>query len=533
MRLLFTLLSLLCISRSISAKTFDINSYGAEPDGKTLSTFAIQKTINACGKGDTVLVPYGRYVTGTLHLKSNITILIEKEAYLLGSPNLKDYESYSTAGNGLCYYGILFTADAINVAIIGKGVIEGNSNVFLDFGKTGNMDTALTRYARQRSAYRKLPVTASDEPVIALDRPQHMLAFVNCKNVLIQNISLLNAPYRALCFVGCEGVKATGLKIWSNLNIPDAAGIAISNSKNMFINGCDVRSGNDAIAIAGYNPQLQVPGAGVAIDISENIKLTNSNLQASSSGISISALTAGSVKNVHVSQVTITDTNRGIGLVLRDEGSLEQMTFSDMYIETRLRTGNWVGNGEPVHISAVRGKEHVKLGSINDISFSNIACTGENHMLLYGCKESLVKDIRFDDIVFKLKNSSLNEVAGGNINLQGSIYPQENLFASTIPAVMARYIAGLTINNIKISWANTITQPYFTNGIEVSNFKSFKLTGYIIKAAPASKGAHSVYLSDGVLAMVEPGDVNKTRVISSQTAKINLKPDKKKVVLQR
>ncbi|BAU52550.1 Exo-poly-alpha-D-galacturonosidase precursor [Mucilaginibacter gotjawali] len=128
------LLLMLCLcGTSALAQTFNIREYGALNDGKTVCTAAIQKAVDACYQngGGRVYVPAGQFITGTVHLKSNVNLCLESGAVLLGSPNLQDYESYTKAGYGINYYGILYTADAENVSISGSGAIDGNNKVFL------------------------------------------------------------------------------------------------------------------------------------------------------------------------------------------------------------------------------------------------------------------------------------------------------------------------------------------------------------------------------------------------------------------
>ncbi|MEP6948492.1 MAG: hypothetical protein ABI863_04435 [Ginsengibacter sp.] len=150
-----------------------------------------------------------------------------------------------------------------------------------------------------------------------------------------------------------------------------------------------------------------------------------------------------------MSNVNITNSTRGIGIFVRDEGSLENITFSNINIETHLRTGDWWGNGEPIHISAVRGKENVKPGQIKHVIFENIICKGENGMLVYGSDESIIEDVSFDHVRFELADSRLNEVAGGNIDLRGSSL-EKSLFARDIPGLLIQYVKGLRINDFKL-----------------------------------------------------------------------------------
>ncbi|MHC4181320.1 MAG: glycosyl hydrolase family 28-related protein, partial [Planctomycetota bacterium] len=88
---------LICLLATASAtaaeKTYNVLDYGAKPDGKTLSTVAIQRAIDACagGGGGSVRLPAGTFLSGALRMKSRVTLLVDKGATLLGSRNRQDY----------------------------------------------------------------------------------------------------------------------------------------------------------------------------------------------------------------------------------------------------------------------------------------------------------------------------------------------------------------------------------------------------------------------------------------------------------
>lgn len=192
---------------------------------------------------------------------------------------------------------------------------------------------------------------------------------------------------------------------------------------------------------------------------------------------------------------TFTNSTRGIGIFVRDEGSLENITFDNMYIETKLRTGDWWGNGEPVHISAVHGKDSVKLGQIKHVIFSNIICKGENGMLIYGSNESMIEDVSFNHIRFELTDSKLNDVAGGNIDLRGASV-QKQLFKSDIPGLLIQYAKDIRINDFELNWSNT-RMPYFTNGIEANHFDGLRISDFKGSASPINKTAYKIYAANG------------------------------------
>jgi hypothetical protein len=117
-------------------------------------------------------------------------------------------------------------------------------------------------------------------------------------------------------------------------------------------------------------------------------------------------------------------------------------------------------------------------------------------MLVYGDKESVIEDVSFEHIRFNLTDSKLNETAGGNIDLRGCLYPQQQLFKSDIPGLLAQYVKGLRINDFQLNWVNT-RMPFFTHGIELHHFNGATITGFAGTHSPLNKTSYSVYATEG------------------------------------
>lgn len=490
---LFVVISLVCMTM-VNAQTFDIVKYGAVNDGKTLNTKAVQQAIDACNTkgGGTVIVPTGEFVIGTVYLKSNVNLYLETGAVLKGSPNLNDYAPYNEV-----HYGMIYAENAENIHISGFGTLDGNGDCFFDLTKAKSLDRRLTQYTRQKENYRKVADGGiGDGPVVPGNRPYQMVIFSNCKRVSIEDIHIVKAPFWTMLLADCDGARVDGITLWTNMLAPNADGIDVASCNNVTISNCDIRSGDDAIAIVGYNHHFEIPGFKQLRHPSGNITVINCNLQSYSSGIRIGFLDQNTVRNITVSNCNITNSTRGIGIFLRDEGSLENISISNVVIETKLRTGDWWGNGEPIHISAVRGKEDVKLGQIKNVSFNNITCKGENGILIYGSEESVIENVTFSNVTFELTDSKLNDVAGGNIDLRGCLGEQTQLFQHDIPGLMAENVNGLTISNFQLKWTNT-RMPFFTNGIEVRHFKDVQINDFTGTASPLYKQGAPVLLEQG------------------------------------
>jgi len=478
---------------------YDITAYGAEKNSPNGSTKAIQAAIDACYKngGGEVLIPVGVFTSGTIHLKSNVELHLQSGAILRGSTNLNDYEPHTPdkpyAPNHL---GLIFTQDAENVSITGEGQIDGNGDSFFDLTLAKHLDSVTTAYTRQKNNFRHVSEGLGDGPFTPRDRPYQMIVFSNCKRVTVRDVFITKSPFWCMHFADCESVHVYGIRLWNNLLAPNADGIDVTSCSNVIIDGCDIRAGDDALAIVGYDHHFEIPGFEHIKHVSENIVISNCNLQSNSSALRIGFLDQNTVQNVRVSNVNITHSTRGIGIFLRDQGSVRNITFTNMYIETRMATGDWWGNGEPIHISAIRGKEDVKLGAIENVQFNNIICKGDAGMLIYSTKESLVKNVSFKNITFEFVGSKINDVAGGNIDLRGGMGVKNTLFARDIPGLLAENVEDLTIDDFKLVWTNP-RMPFLTNGIEVNNFKNLKITNFQGTGAPNNLKSYPVKVTNG------------------------------------
>lgn len=478
-------------------RSFDVTDFGAVGNGIALSTAAIQRAVDSCYRsgGGTVYLPAGIYKTGTVFLRSHVNFHLERGAVLKGSENLRDYQAYTMPEFGLNYYGMIFTDSAENVSISGQGIIDGNNQMFFFWDQVKTIEWGGKEHTRQKERFRSVAKGIGDGPVMPKDRPRQVVVFSRCKNVDVRDVQLLNAPFWTLHFADCDGVSVSGIRLFSGMLVPNADGIGVTSCSNVIITGCDIRSGDDAIAITGYDHHFEIPGFHGIRHVSENIVVANCNLQSNSSGIRIGFLDQNTVRNVRVSNVNITKSSRGIGIFLRDEGSLENITFTNMYIQTELHSGDWWGNGEPIHISAVRGNPSVQLGKIRHVQFNNIICKGENGILLYGSEESTLEDISFDNIRFELTDSRLNDVAGGNVDLRGCSLPKQ-LFERDIPGILARYVSGLRISDLQLIWTNT-RMPYFTHGIELEYFRDVVIRNFKGTASPINIKTSRIAANNG------------------------------------
>ena len=212
-------------------KIFNITKYGAKGDSVTLNTAAIQKAIDACTPGGTVLIPTGIFLSGALFLKSDMTLLIEKGGVLQGSTDIADYypiiptrfegwkvESFSS----LITAGKLDTSGKVyikNLAIRGEGKISGGDSI---------LGRAMTAAKGIRSRGR-------------------LICLMNCMNVDIQGLTVEKAPCWTIHYTFCQNVSIHDLKISSTASNGD--GIDPDFSVDSYIFNCSLSTGDDCIAI--------------------------------------------------------------------------------------------------------------------------------------------------------------------------------------------------------------------------------------------------------------------------------------------
>ena len=477
---------------SIRSETYNIKDFGAVGDGITINTLAIQKAINACrdADGGVVLIPAGTFISGTIQLFNNINLHLESGAILKGSREVSDYYLNKIK------VGLIYTENSSNVFITGYGNIDGNGDVFVDQNHSKVFDSVITQYTRQGNHFREVKHGLGDGPLVPLDRPFQMIIFSNCKNVTVSGVLISNSPFWTLHFADCDGVIVSGIKLWNNLMIPNNDGIDVTSSRNVLISDCDIRTGDDAIAVTGYSHHFDLPGYKNIIHDSENITVTNCYLVSRSSAIRIGGWDQNNMRNYTFSNIVISNSNRGINLCVRDKGSIEDLNFSNIIIKTHLHTGDWWGNGEPIHISAIKGQDSAGLGEIKNIKFSHIIAEGESGILLFGTGESIINNISFNDLEFKLDESPLNPVCGGNFDLRPAIDQKYTMFSHDIPAFYAEYVRDVKINDFEVKWGN-VKESYFTNGIEFSHFENISINNYIGNPAPSRKDAAAISLEDG------------------------------------
>ena len=500
-----------------AADSFNIKNFGAVGDGHTLDTKGFDNAIAACVKagGGTVFVPPGTFVTGTVRLYSNINLQLSAGAIILASPNTNDYLmqtdfGFSGSGAGGKKLGIIFADHAENVSITGNGIIDGNAGAYMDMAKVQVSSDEDRKYSRQGKDYMSPVNGDSEAPVMwkgdFKDRPGTQIVFHACKKVIVRDIIIRNANDWTFDLNACDNVKMLGITIDNDARVPNSDGIDMYDSKNVIVADCDVRAGDD----------------GMAVISTSNLTVTNCIFSSRSCGIRIgyNGFNDNDSGNLLFDNVRIYNSNRGIGIFQRRKGNISNILFSNMIIDTRLYPGQWWGHGEPIHISALPGLGSKEVGTISNVRFTNIIAKGEEGIVLYGSNESTIKNIVFENVQLTLVKGAFTNINGGNFDLRATNDSKLAIFKHDIPALFATHINGLTIKDLDVSWDQSLP-AYFTNAITCDHFDHLVIDG--LYAHPRHKGGENealVSLSDGNDATITDLTVQTDKI----TPKASTKP---------
>ena len=290
-------------------------------------------------KGGTILVPAGVYRTGPIQLQSNVTLQLEAGAILRASEKIEDHR---VGGRGR---PLIWARDANNVTICGQGVIDNRGTAFmrLDQVRTnpGDFDP---RFTRQGEKFMDPKFGAADGPVTFGPRPNRLIAFYSCRDVRLRDVTLTDASIWTVHLADCDRVVVSGVTILNNPLVPNSDGIHCTTCRNVRISDCEMVCGDDAICITSVESR---PGG-----LCENVAVSNCTLSSRSAGVRV-GYGPNPIRNCVFQNLVIRNSNRGLGLFVRQEGSIENVLFNNIVIQTRLHTGHWWGKGEPIHLSVL------------------------------------------------------------------------------------------------------------------------------------------------------------------------------------
>ncbi|HZP61375.1 MAG TPA: glycosyl hydrolase family 28 protein, partial [Opitutaceae bacterium] len=271
---------------------------GARPDGTADSTAAIQQAIDSCRShnGGTVVIPSGRFLTGTLQLRDNVTLRFQPDGVLLGAVPLDAYRNLDPFKEGLGVdvgYALIAAVDAKNIAIEGGGTIDGQGRAL-----------ANTQIRRGDRNWGRRPF---------------LLQLVRCSGVTLRNLHLQNSGAWTLHMFQCRDVTVDGVSINSH-GLPHNDGIDVDSCQNVRITACDIVSTDDALC---FKTTSLMPCRG--------IRVSGCTFNTGESAIKMGTESLADFDDIQISNCRVLLAHEGgIKLFSVDGGHLQNLTISDI-----------------------------------------------------------------------------------------------------------------------------------------------------------------------------------------------------------
>ncbi len=429
-------------SVALMAERIDMKAAGANASGVKLNTDLINTTITKlnAGGGGTLFFPAGKYLTGSICLKSNITIELEAGATLLFSDNFDDYLPFvEMRHEGILmksFNPLIYAVDAENITIKGEGKLDGQGKkwwdeflrVIVDLKNNGKRD--INKYQsmwEKANNVKELMAETNEDYYNSYERRFFRPPFiqpVRCKNVRIEGVTIINSPFWTVNPEFCENVTVEKVTINNPLS-PNTDGINPESCKYVHISNCHISVGDDCITLkSGRDLQgrkLNAPN--------ENITITNCTMLAGHGGVVIGSEMSGSVRKVVISNCVFDGTDRGIrikstrgrgGIVediqvdnivmhdIKEEAIILDMLYSKMPAEPpgertpifrNINISNMTGTNVNIPIK-IRGLEE---SPITDISLTNINLKAKEKCLFQNYKQIRMNEVFINGEKIELK----------------------------------------------------------------------------------------------------------------------------------
>jgi polygalacturonase len=407
------------VAPTFDNKTFDITNFGAQPGGVIDNTEAFKKAIKACSEngGGIVLVPQGKFLTGPIHLESNINLQLDENAEITFSTNPSDYPIVHTSFEGtevMNYSPLIYAYQKTNVAVTGKGTLNGQANNQNWWPWCGKDTYGWKKGAAIQNVARLMEMAEAGVPVSERVfgegyylRPS-FVEFFDCKNVMLKDVKIIDAPFWIIHPIKSTNVIIDGVTVTSHG--PNNDGCDPEYSKNVIIRNCSFNTGDDCIAIKSGR---DADGRRVGIT-TENVYVQNCKMFDGHGGVTIGSEISAGVRNVFVENCKMDSPE--LDRAIRIKTNTKRGGFVENLYVRNIEIGE-VGEsvlGIDLYYS-VHGNQSGKfMPRIENIYFDNIKVKngGKFGILAKGHKGFPIKNIQFKNVTIdKVKsNYSIDNV---------------------------------------------------------------------------------------------------------------------------
>ena len=453
---------------------YNVKNYGAKGDGKNLDSKAINKAIEqaALHGGGTVYLPAGEYLSGSIRLKSNISLFIDQGAEIIAAPvsseNQYDDEepglgnNYQDAGHSHWHNSLIWGEDLHDISIIGQGFICGKA-LFKDYVKgkqTANKTIALLR----------------------------------CRNVNIRDISILSGGWFAILATGVDNLTIDNVKFDTNRD-----GMDIDCCQNVRVSNCYVNSPyDDGICLKstfalGYPKSTknvtisncQVSGYDVGTLLDGTFKRSdNLGYKKHPTGrIKLGTESNGGFQNIAITNCVF-DYCRGLALETVDGALLEDIVISNITMRDIVNDPIFLRLG-----ARMRGPKEAVIGQLRRVIISNVTVYNADPnytCTLSGIPGHDIEDIQLNNIHIYYKGGISDGQPERKVSEQENKYPEPGMFG-TAPSYgfFIRHAKNIQLNNVNITLLNADNRPplrmddvhgVYLNRVNATDFNIGKLT---------------------------------------------------------
>ncbi|WP_343328557.1 glycoside hydrolase family 28 protein [Polaribacter staleyi] len=425
----FVLFLFLSISTQISATTYNVLDFGAKGDGVTLDTKAVQQAIDMCSLkgGGKVIIPSGKTVLiGTIYLKDFVTLHIENNAVLLGSPN---YTDYTTDTHKNTYKNephmdrcLIFAKDAKSIAIEGLGTINGNGHPKNFTKKKGG-------------------------------RPM-LMRFLNSNDIHLKDVTLLNPAAWTSAWLYCNEIVVDGIKIISRVN-HNGDGLDFDGCTNVRVANSSFDTSDDSICLQTSRPDKPC----------KDIVITNCVFTSKWAAMRIGLASRGDFESITVSNCTFHDIqDSGLKIQMNEGGEMKNMVFSNIVMKNVPRPifmtfcQQRAGVDSPEEMLPMKAMHHFIF---DNFIIDNQELDKNSVIFLTGMPNHYITDIQLNNIQMTVSGGGTNEDATKTaikeytLETLGNWWPEFSK-VGTLPAsgIFARHINGLYISNFHLKTIN-------------------------------------------------------------------------------
>ena len=433
------------------AAPIDVRDFGAKGDGTTLDSPAINAAIEACVErgGGTVNLSAGTYLSGSIHLKSNVELHLDAGATILATDKAGAYDpsepfgfpEYQDGGHTYFHNSLIWAEGQTNVSITGRGTIDGRGLTRRDTENAGNVQGG------------------------SIGMGDKAIALKLCRNVLIRDITIFRGGHFAIIITGCEYANIDNVFIDTNRD-----GIDIDCCKHVTVSNTKVNTPHDDALVLKSSYALKKPVT------CENILVTNCTVTGYKLGtaldgtyvpetvnwvcgrIKLGTESNGGYRNITISNCTCIYSS-GLAFEEVDQGTMENIVVTGISMSHV--------HHYPIYITTGcrnRGpKERTDVSTARDISISNVValdCDSLSGILVTGMPGHPVENIRLSNISLRFRGGVTRTVSTDYPEL-GTKYPEPAKFLGTCPAygLFARHVKGLYLSDVTFMLDSPDSRP--------------------------------------------------------------------------